>query len=246
MTSVATFALVLSSTLLAAAQPAPAQEVRRHFTVAVAGRELYEFTTVNQLSEREDVTLILLRDHRGGLFVFRRTWTYEGQHQVNEIIDTARRATISVEFDYPYPWKTRSEMIAALRKDSTLMDLADVEATVTTPTAMRTAKESAWASDPDAVEWRAELRDGMPSGTLDLLERMRAHGLFDHEAFQIFWYNIVRKLLYAERCKTDAHAVIRAAVPDCTFDKAFGYGCSERQRERLAKAEKDSRLLKEY
>ena len=142
--------------------------------------------------------------------------------------------------------ETRTEMLVALRNDPTLMQLADPEITVTAPTAERTAKETPWRSDPAAVDWKAGLREGLPSGTLDLLERMSADGLFDHDALEMFWHFGAGKVLYAPRCKPETSAVIRPAFPDCAFDRAFGYACTEAQKTRIEASRKKKSKLTLY
>lgn len=96
---------------------------------------------------------------------------------------------------------------------------------------------------------RQSIRASLDRFLLEAIERGRGL-LFSTIEASTFYLQLRSFVVYdtrdAEGAIDDDLMPVRGAAPDCAFDAAFGYACSAKQKERVAKAAKDGVVLDVY
>jgi hypothetical protein len=223
-------------------------ERREHFQVSTkAGDLLYHGTVITRISEKLDEKIVLVRDEGFMDLIFRQTSDYETQTDMQRVSDVAGRAFVQHSWRNHLTATTRTDALAEVRENEALL-MAPVIVNIETNGGKWEDME---ANADDIVAQRRlrhEQRITMSQSLLEALERMRGT-FFATRPGQTFLTLLVRHLLYEgdrEMHRESSAVVVSNAAPHCDFDKAFGFACTDAQLKRIARAEKDGKLLTSY
>jgi len=234
--------LALCIAPFAAAQEAPApatarHEVRQHFSVtSPSGIDDFLLTRIQSLTEADDKTVVLIRTATGGHFVATHEWNYEKQVSYSEIRDQRSGDFLRVSVTYPYATRTRSSTLELAKKNPKLVS-ADIPFEITAPGNSRLSGiESHWRDPATAREWRTRARQMASPSFLEDLEIIDSSGLFSDPMMSSLHQFLLQFVLYRTSCDSAAGIQVAPAVPDCSFDKEFGFACSDDQAGRAKAA----------
>jgi len=238
--------LVFAGVANAAEQPRES-EVRRHFEVLNSANEvLYEATEIVRLSDGADAMFMLIRDIGHGEFAMRRVWTFEDQNVVTRISDLKDRTYVQTTAKMPFHSKTRLETLAEGRRDPRHTE-APVMFKMETNGGRWDAVESDLEESSVLRRLRHDLRQTVDFFLLEAIERMRGSLLGIAEG-EVYFPMLARYVIYdLDTEETEAVGIkTRDAMPNCGFDQAFGFPCSEKQKERVAKGVKTGAPVPRY
>jgi hypothetical protein len=234
-----------------AQQQAPASdsvrhEVRQHFSVtSPSGIDDSLLTRIQNLSEADDKTVVLIRTAAGGHFVAVHEWNYESQISYSEIRDQRSGDFLRLSVTYPYATRTRSSTLELARKNPKLVS-REIPFEMTAPGNTRLSGiESHWRDPATAREWRTRARQMVSPSFLEDLEIIDSSGLFSDPMLSSLHQFLLQFVLYRTSCDSPAGLQVAPAVPDCSFDKEFGLACSEDQVSR-AKAASEAKTTSRY
>lgn len=220
-----------------AEEPAKPPEYRRH--LAVHGQnpvDDFEITEIQRLSEPDDITVVLIRTSDGDELIAKHEWNYEKQISYREIRDLRSDEFLRVTTTYSYSTRTRTATLQQARKSPQSI-AQDAPFEITGPGNSRLSGiYSHWGDPVTAREWRTRIRQMISPAFLEKLERVDSTGLFSEPILSALHELVMQYLLYRTSCDSTANLRVDAAVPDCGFDKNFGYPCSEDQEKRAAAA----------
>ena len=215
---------------------APLTEHRRHLELrAKDGTRLYEWTEILRLSDRRTENHMPVRDEGHGDFVLHHISSFETQTTQYRISDVKDRAFLQLSFKLPTTSKTLAETLTETRDNAGLMDARTVVKVETNGGVW----EDIESRGEELIELRA-LRHTI-RGTLDrfLLEAIeRGRGLlFSTSEASAFYLMLRGYIVYDtrghEQAIDDDGVVSLEAPPNCAFDAALGYPCSDEQKERI-------------
>jgi hypothetical protein len=207
------------------------------------GTPLFAYTVASSLQESFDETALLLRDDRTGeLWVLEDRISYTQREASLTIRDVRGDIYVRVAWPLEFSGRTRSEFIAHYRRNPGLLDLVRSVQTIETPGYSRTAREAEWNEAGNARAWKSELRRVMTPSLLEAIERMRP--LTEHAQF-LAYRSLFSRVLHAADA-IDSKALVTDAAPDCRFDEAFGFECSDEQKLAITEAEKKGKPLVRY
>lgn len=224
-------------------------ERRQHFGIVGSGKDLlvYEYTDILRISDKVDESVVLLRDVGHGEFLLRKTWNYEDQTVTYRLSDVKDRVFVQRQYRTPFTSKTRLETLAEARRNPGLAE-GPVIVTLETNSGRWDGMESDWDEHTALREHRHNVRQTFDQSLLEAIERMRGT-FFTTPIGQLFYLQIGRFIIYEATKDIDPLATdltVRDLEPDCDFDSAFGYRCSEKQLARIAAALKEKKLLTKY
>ena len=231
-----------------AASPSPPKTVRSHFAMSDSnGNLLYVLTSVLEVSDAGDSnTLLVLDKVTDDRYVMIRNFDIQNHRSIVKIRDVAGKKFVSRSYALPSAAKTRTELAAELRSNPVLFEVADPVLTLETPSFTYTARASELVSTQSYGRWLSDLRQSLDPAFLEGLERMRAH-LFGWQTGHTI-YDTLARYLFHGTCDASSAAPIEAIpeFPDCAFDKAFGYPCTEKQLQRIDRAKDEKRDVPMY
>lgn len=230
-----------------AAVPSTARhEVRQHFTVtSPSGIDDAVLTRIQNLTEADDKTVVLIRTAAGGHFIATHEWNYETQVSYSELRDERGGDFLRVSVTYPYATKTRSATLELAKKNPKLVS-SDIPFEITAPGNSRLSGiESHWRDPITAREWRTRIRQMVSQSFLEELEIIDSSGMFSDPMLSSLHQFLLQFVLYRTSCDSPSALRVAAAVPDCGFDKEFGFGCSDDQLTR-AKAAGEGKTTGRY
>jgi hypothetical protein len=222
-------------------------EYRQHFVIEDKSHSpVYVVTKMNRNSEAEDSDTFLIEDATTReRWIIVRLMDFTHQDVRYEIRPAAGGAKIAAWYALPFGGRTRTATLEAFHKMTPeVYSKFDVETTVDTGGRSVKAKDSEWTNELKAREWRTELRRVASPSFIEALERMRGT-LYATTELQLFCQMIARRVLYAETCEAP-NGVATDMPPDCDFDAAFGYPCSEKQKKKIEKAKEEKRVVGLY
>jgi hypothetical protein len=230
----------------AAAPPSARHEVRQHFIVtSPSGVDDFLLTRIQDLTEVDDKTVVLIRTVAGAHFIAIHEWNYETQVSYSEIRDEPSGHFLRVSVTYPYATRTRSSTLDLAKKNPKLVS-SDIPFEITAPGNTRLSGiESHWRDPATAREWRTRIRQMVSPSFLEDLEIIDSSGLFSDPMMSSLHQFLLQFVLYRTSCDSPSALKVDPAVPDCSFDKEFGYGCSEDQLSR-AKAAAEEKATGRY
>jgi len=221
-------------------------EWRSHYeAVDMKSGIAYKFTEITQLpDESEDRIYTLVEDvvtHDRLLVKHRINYM---DHEVSvEITDLDTHEVAAAASPLPYVSITRSGALDEIHKNPTLRSWRVPSITLSVNGVSQVASENEWLSTVTRDKRSAVRRAASPQ-FLEKLERLRVVGSSDSPLFHAC-SNVLTYFLYNEQCKAQAvHAVI--AAPDCAFDASFQFNCSEKSKQRIAKAKEAGESLERY
>ncbi len=205
----------------------------------------YKMTEITQLpNETEDRHYTLVEDaaSRERLIV-KYSMNFFDHEVVVEVTDLDTRETASASSPVPYKSITRSGALDEIHKNPVLRNWRVPSITVNVNGVKETASEGEWLSK-SIRDKRSALRKAASPQFLERLERLRSVGTPDSPLFPVC-SNILLYLLYNETCKTpDVHT--ENAQPDCAFDSSFRFDCSQKSKDRIAKAKENGEKIERY
>lgn len=236
LVSVAAMSL-LAQTPVAEPGASSPPEIRRHLTaVSPGGVDDFGITQIQRLSEKDDLTIALIRTVTGDELVAKHEWNYETQVAYTEIRDIRSNEFLRVTSKYTYATKTRTATLEQVSKSPQTMT-PDVPFEITGPgTSRLSGIESHWRDPATAREWRSRVRQMISPMFLEELEIVDSSGLFSEPALPALHETLMQYVLYRTSCDSMANLHVDPAVPNCDFDKSFGYPCSEVQEKRVSAA----------
>lgn len=219
---------------------------RTHMTLNDARGIAYVLSEVHNVADAGDTQLLLVLDRSTGQrFIMTRRYDIENHRSVMQIGDVAGKKYVRLWYALPSAAKNRSELVAELRANPSLFDVADPVVTLETPGFSFTANASDFKKTGPHGRWLSDLRESLDPAFLEGLERMRA-ALFASEPGSTFYLTLGKYLFHGDCEPSGGNATIAFESPDCDFDKSFGSPCSDRQLELIAKAKDGSRVLTKY
>jgi hypothetical protein len=105
--------------------------------------------------------------------------------------------------------------------------------------------ESHWRDPATARDWRVRIRQMITPLFLEQLEIADSSGLFSEPILSSLHDILMQFVLYRTSCDSPANLHVAPAIPDCGFDKDFGFACSEDQLKR-AEAAASEKKAKRY
>jgi hypothetical protein len=221
-----------------AARPARNNETRKHFLLrSDSGLDDYEVTVVDQISEERLRVIGLVLDKNGKRYSL--TWDRDFVQQTSSRQirllggdDEFLRYTMYL----PFTAKTRTATMAEAHAYPELTSRPD-KFEFAGPNDSRLNGEDRFWDDPDtALEWRKRIRAMVPPSFLESLEMLQVSGLFRFGSFTDYAI-VMPMILYRTECESAvAEPEVVPRPPRCDFDDAFGFGCSDAQKERAEKA----------
>jgi hypothetical protein len=222
-------------------------DFRRHFEViGPAGDVLYEVTEIIRLADDTHSSFMLVRDTGHGDFVMRNVWTFENQVAITRISDLKDRAFVQMAATMPFQSKTRLETMAEAKGNPWY---AEVPLVVKMET-----NGGRWDSlETDIKESqmlrriRHDLRRTVDFFLPEAIERMR-DSLFGIAEGEPYLAMLARYVIYDVGSEDASQVGIKTgdAIPNCGFDQSFGFPCTEKQKERVAKAAKSGIPVPRY
>jgi hypothetical protein len=247
-----TFVIALAcATLTAAAQTTAApdevpREIRQHLSVvSPTGIDDYVVTQIQRFSEKGDKTVVLLRTSAGDRLIATHEWNYTTQVSYTEIRDERSSEFLRVTFTYPMVTRTRSDTLEQVKKNPLLLT-GQTPFEMTAPGNSRLSGIASHWEDPETAKgWRIRLRQMLSPTFLEELEIVDSSGLLKEPIFSYVHDFLMNHVLYRTSCDSTASLRVAPAVPDCTFDKDFGFPCSMEQQAR-AKAAVEGKKPQRY
>lgn len=226
--------------------PKPPSEIRRHFGITgPTGNVLYEVTEIIRVSDTVDSSYLLVRDEGHNDLVMRNAWTFADQKVVSRISDVKDRTFVQVSYTMPFQSKTRLKTLEEARTNRQLQQLPSI-LRFETNGGEWAGVETDWDEHVQIRRLRHDMRQTIDFSLLESIERMRGTLLSTPDG-EKFFPLLVRFIVYDSGTDSAQEGLkTRDEKPDCGFDASFGYPCSEKQKERVAKAAKSDTLLKRY
>jgi hypothetical protein len=222
-------------------------EWRSHVTVNDArGDVLYVLTDMHRVEDAGGSSEVLVLDKvTGQRFLMTRKFDVENHRSLMQISDVAGKKYFRLWYLLPSAMKTRGDFTVVLELSPRLLDLVDPILTLETPGASHTVRESELSSAVTNGRWVSDLRESLDPAFLEGLERMRS-SLFGIAIGEPFYSTLAQYLFHGGCSPASTGANVIEEFPDCAFDKSFGFPCSDRQMERIAKAREEKRTLDRY
>jgi hypothetical protein len=238
-------------------EPAPSPEVkqsgwRRHFVITSKDAvRLYEGSEITRLSDSADEKFLLVRDEGHGDFIIRNVWNFKTQTVQHRISDLQDRAFFQLSYKMPFTSRTRLETLAEARLTPGLLSPASTLLKLETNGGTWEGFEADWQGNPAQLrELRHGIRSTLNGFILEAIERGRGL-LFSTMEGSAFFTILGRYAVYGTNLTDDAEAdpdlsPSRTATPNCEFDNAFGFPCSEKQKSFLKKAADEGTVVEMY
>lgn len=229
-------------------------ERRRHFEIlGTDGASLYEGTEIVRVGELSEEKLVLVRDNGFGDFVLRWAWDFRRQVVDHRISDVKDRSFLQSSSKSPFTSRTRSETMAEAGRNPSLTRV-NALLKLETNGGVWEGMESEWLGDARALRsLRHSLRVSLDPFIMEAIERGRGL-LFATTEGEGFFLLVGRYAVYdtsldkagAEKSEDPPTLDSKTAAPNCDFDQAFGFPCSDEQKERLKKAAQNRVIPETY
>ena len=229
---VAFTALSLLTTTMFAAQT----ELRsRSNVVGTDKRVHYELAEIVRLSDSDEANIVLVRDAAtGDRYVLERLRSYTRKTSTWIIRDPKGEAAIQTRFPLPFAAKTRQEVLEEARENPALASVPTI-LTIETNGGTWSGLETSWDEWSELRKVRHDIRRATSFHLLEGIERMR-DSVFAQPAGQGFYDLVAKFVVYDADDPPDARLRSVRAMPNCDFDRAFGFPCSDAQQKRVRKA----------
>ena len=232
--------------LIGVTPPANADvETRTRLNVVSADKRVqYEMVEVIRVGDTEEANVVLVRDTAtGDRFVLQRLKSYTNRISTWKISDPKGESSIQASFALPFTKTTRREALQEARDNPLLMTLPTV-VTIETNGGTWSNLHTAWDEWSELRQLRHDIRRATSFYILEGIERMR-DSVFPQPAAQGF-YHIVGRFVIYDTDKEDAGLQSVRAMPNCDFDRSFGWPCTEAQQKRIRKARESGQIPERY
>jgi hypothetical protein len=214
-------------------------ETRTHHVLTdETGKKIGDATRVLRTSLAIDREYLLYRAVDGDQLVLEEVMSYMTQSTENAIRNIKGDARVAVRYKLPFTGKTRDEIFAEARRNPELWSTNPEQAEIITNGGSFRITDDEFNS-PAGLKKR--LRQVVPFDLLETIERATSTVLATEFA-TIVRLQIVDLLVYRSQCAGQAPAVAQS-IPDCDFDRQFGFPCSEKQAARVKKARQDAAVM---
>lgn len=219
---------------------------RHHYTLRDDdGVIQFELTTISRSSEQATHEVVLVRDPAHGDAILEHIATFSDMEVTLSISDVRRRDSIRTSFKLPFNAKTFSGMLEESARQPQLKRTPAL-LTITTSGGEWRGVDSEWGEWQKLRTLRHSIRPTVSFDLLEMVERMRG-AVFAVPATDTFYEFVGRYVVYDVG---DEHQLsgLRETVerPDCSFDKTFGYPCTDEQAQKIRAAEAAGRVLASY
>lgn len=200
-----------------------------------AGKKLGEATRVLRETLAVDRDSLLYRSADGDPLVLEEVLSYATRSTENSIRNVKGDARVTVRYKMPFTGRTRDEVLAEARQHPELWGTNSEQAEIITNGGSFRISDDEFTAP---AELRKKLRQVIPFDLLETIERTTST-LFSTEAAMILRLQIVDLVVYRSQCGAEP-ATVTQSVPDCDFDKQFGFPCSDKQLARVRQARQDN------
>lgn len=220
------------------------EETRTHYVLTdAAGAPVGHATKISRVAEAWDRYLVLFRSSDGDEVVLEQGIDFAAKKFEVVIRDVRGDDWIKLWMLVPYAGDTRSTALRGVDQNLKLYETMSDYVTFETNGGEWGGFEKDWVGK-EKRRFTIQLRQAVPFRLLDLIERTRGT-VYAAEKVGVGSNTLLGYLLYERDCASKP-PVVHAAIPDCGFDKSFGFPCSERQQENVAKAVEAQHALKRY
>lgn len=213
-------------------------EVRRHFKVLSPGQvDDYVATEIRSLSEKSDKIRMIVESAQGQKFLLTFERDYVKQTTSHEIREVGGQEFLRLRFQSPWTATTRTGTLEEGAKHPELIEKTDFSFEFATAGngILAGGDFGLWNDMQNQREWRTRLRSMLAPQFLEALEIMWSNGFFASSVGNTF-AEPVRYVVYRPDCGAPDDLRVEPALPDCDFDKKFGFPCSDRQKARADRA----------
>jgi hypothetical protein len=215
----------------------PVREMRKHLTLQSRdSTNAFTVTVVDLASEVMDSVKILIQDPKSGRFLLSWDRDFVRQTSIREIREVGGTEFVRYTLFLPFTARTRTATQEQARTHPELMN--DKNGRFELSTAGNSSISGTvdfWKDAETAREWRTRARAMLSPPFLDWIETMETAGLFRQPSLVDLDSILMPLLLYRTDCASTPEYVVTTLVPDCAFDKKFGFECSDKQKERAEK-----------
>jgi hypothetical protein len=210
----------------AIAQEPPQRTLRRHTSVRDADQEtLFLITEIMHVDpERTENTVLIEDETQHERFIYRTGFDPVKKRSLIEFSDDSGKKFIRRSYD-------AGLAAPVMTFEAPSFSLKVTEAEVRLPKSRRALT--------------SQIRETLEPHFLESLELMRFGGLRASNAASSF-YDTLGDVVFHGECAPPENAHEVEEPPDCGFDKAFGFPCSDAQLETIAQAKRDGRTLRSY
>jgi hypothetical protein len=227
----------------------PPNGFRRHTALRAAdGTALYLITDIIRPEAEVSEHTILIEDQTlHERFIYRSRTDLPKHLAMCEISDVAGKKFVrrSYPFVVPSAATTLPGVIADLHANPKLYETVEAVLTFETPSFSEKVTDRALKDAKTRQTLISNIRESLDPHFLESLELMRYRGFGASHAAWAIKATVDEFLFHGEYVGAEkAHETEEA--PDCGFDKAFGFACSEAQLEKIEKARSEGRRLGAY
>ena len=233
--------------LLGVVSPAKADvEVRTRVDVVSADKRVhYEMVELIRIGDTEESNVVLVRDTAtGDRYILHRLKSYTNRTSTWKISDTKGESLVQASFPLPFTKTTRREAMQEARDNPVLATLPTI-LTIETNGGTWSNLHTAWDEWAELRKLRHDIRRATSFYILEGIERMR-DSVFAQPAAQGFYQLVGRFVVYDTTDKEDAGLQSIRAMPNCDFDRSFGWPCTEGQQKRIRKARESGQMPERY
>jgi hypothetical protein len=209
------------------AQDSPARTIRRHTSVRGADQEtLFLITEIMHVDPERTESTVLIEDQTlHERFIYRMAYDLGRKRALIEFSDDSGKKFVRRTYD-----------VVGAATPMITFEAASFSAKITEADLQQPKSRRALT---------AQIRETLDPHFLESLELMRFGGLRSSNAASPF-YDTLGNVIFHGECAAPENAHEAEEPPDCGFDKAFGFACSDAQLENIAQAKRDGTTLKAY
>jgi hypothetical protein len=219
---------------------------RHHYILRDADAVIhFEVTTISRSSEQATHETVLVRDPTHGDAILQHIATFSDMEVSFSISDVKKRDYIRSSFKLPFNARTRSGMLEESARQPQLQRTPAL-LTITTNGGEWRGVDSEWGQWQKLRTLRHSIRPTLSFYLLEIVERMRGSVFATHPADT--FYDFVGKYVVYDVGDELRLPDLKETVeqPDCSFDKAFGYPCTDEQAQKVRAAEAAGQVLANY
>jgi hypothetical protein len=223
--------------------------LRVHTSVRDTDQEpLFFITNIIKIDPEVSENLVLIEDETlHERFIYRQRFDLAKKRSLEEFSDDTGKKFIrrSYDVDIAASSKTLPDLLSEARENPKIYELTPLVMLLEAPSFSSKVTEAELKQPKSRRTLIARLRETLEPHFLESLELMRVGGLPAARAISGF-YDSLGDVVFHGECAAPENAHEVQEPPDCGFDKAFGFPCSDAQLETIAQAKRDGRTLWSY